>query len=231
MAHSGDVIDAKAFEADFFLEHLRNAGFDLFAAQCYVSAFVTASRSITFAMQACMNGVPGFEAWYRLMQEKLRTDPLARFFATVRNESQKIGHTPLTGAHSVTNPDGTHGASYLFVGAYEGDVAEVPATDAVAACCDYLHMLLGFVYECYEMFPDLSPLTYYSLAAMQARGETVEDMEQALGFPRGWTSEPEKLHDKRYHYLLRRFPDTRIDELFEKYLGKRRTILETLAEA
>lgn len=227
MTRSGDIIDNKAFEAAFFLGRLEGAQFDMFAAQCYLSAFASATRSITFAIQACLRDSPGFEEWYRPVQTRLKDDTLCRFFTAIRNEGQKIGHTPLTHGRSVILPNGGHGVHYYFAGGYDGDPADLPTVDVASACRIYFVTLLQVVFDCYERFAVLSPLSYYSPSNMAARGETVEDLEEALGFPRGWTRKPEAQQEYRYHYLLRQFPDTTIDDLFLRFLGKRRSILDT----
>jgi len=51
VAKSFDLVDEKLAEADFFLEKLRDSSTDFFAARCYFSAFVSPSRSVTFALQ------------------------------------------------------------------------------------------------------------------------------------------------------------------------------------
>jgi|GEM_PF-3631635 len=44
MARSFSLVDQKLAEADFFLEKLKEAGFDFFAVRCYASVFTTAAR-------------------------------------------------------------------------------------------------------------------------------------------------------------------------------------------
>ena len=127
MARSAHLIDTKAFEADFFLEKLASSGTDFFAARCYFSAFVSACRSITFAMQAALAGVQGFAEWYFEKQHFLRNTPTARFFVEVRNESQKIGHTPLNAGRSRQRPDGSFEVSYYFSGGFEVDPSLMPS--------------------------------------------------------------------------------------------------------
>lgn len=223
MARSADLIDFKVFEAEFFLQKIGEAGTDFFAARCYLSAFASSSRSITFAIQAVLRDEPGFQEWYSHVQERLRKDPLARFFTTVRNETQKIGHTPLNAGTAGWRGDGTWGTTYWFVGGYEGCEDEIPSVDVLTACRTYFTTLLEIIYECYERFDVLSPLSFFSVPNLTAKGMTLEDMEEALGFPRGWTDIPSITEAERHELLRKQCPDTAIDRLFLRYLGRIRS--------
>ena len=223
MPRSADIIDAKVFEADFFLEKLATAGTDFFAARCYFSAFVSASRSITFAFQASLRDVPGFAEWYAAQQRRLRETPSARFLLEVRNETQKIGHTPLNVGQSERRPDGTIQLSYFFSGGFDGDPGLIPEHDVESVCREHLRLLIDIVYQCYETFDVMSPLSFYSVPNFEARKFTLEDMEEALGVPRGWTNVEGASFEDRLRRLRRQFPDTAIDRLFLRYSGYARS--------
>lgn len=223
MARSADLIDSKVFEAEFFLQKIAEAGTDFFAARCYLSAFASSSRSITFAIQAVLSDEEGFREWYAHVQERMRKDPLARFFKTVRNETQKIGHTPLNAGSSGWRGDGTWETTYWFVDGYEGREDEIPRVDVLTACRTYFTTLLEIIYECYERFDVLSPLSFFSVPNLTAKGMTLEEMEEALGFPRGWTDSPNITEAERHALLRKQSPDTAIDRLFLRYLGKVRS--------
>lgn len=83
MSRSFGLVDYKVQEAEFFLlelqRHARNL--DYRAVQFCASAFVSATRSITFAMQSSLASHPEFADWYSPRQEKLRKDALSRFFS------------------------------------------------------------------------------------------------------------------------------------------------------
>ncbi len=224
MARSGDLLDAKVFEADFFLEKLRTAGLDFFAARCYFSAFVSAARSISFAMQAVLKDAEGFEKWYMKRRQHLSEIPLARFFVTVRNETQKIGHSPVNFGASEWLGEGQSVSKYYFVGGYEGNVTDIPVTDVVTASCDYMKLLVELVYDCYNEFNILSPQSFFSVPNLTRLRMSVEDVEESLGFPRGWTAATGIPEDIRLKMLRKSVPDTTIDRVFLKYLGKTRTL-------
>ena len=59
MSRSFGLVDDKLAEAAFFFERLESTQ-NMFEARCYLSAFASASRSVTFAMQASLVGVEGF---------------------------------------------------------------------------------------------------------------------------------------------------------------------------
>src|SRR4051794_32192708 len=95
MSSSFGVVEDKLREADFFLSQLRNSPLIGFEANCFFSAFVSAARSVTFAMQASLTGVPGFKEWYQGQQTRLKTDRLAPLFVEIRNEVIHTGVNPL----------------------------------------------------------------------------------------------------------------------------------------
>jgi hypothetical protein len=95
MASSFGVVEDKLREAEFFLSQLRDTSRLSFEAHCYFSAFVSAARSVTFAMQGSLKGVPGFKDWYDSAQKQLKTDPLAPFFVEIRNQVVHTGTNPL----------------------------------------------------------------------------------------------------------------------------------------
>jgi len=77
---SFSLVDHKVSEAEFFLNQLSDCGFNHFELQCFVSAFISSARSITFSLQAVLRDLDGFQTWYRRKQEVLRNNPNFRFF-------------------------------------------------------------------------------------------------------------------------------------------------------
>jgi hypothetical protein len=59
------------------------------------SAFLTAARSTTFVLQACLADRDGFSAWWSQQRESLAADPVARYLLDARNEVEKLGVRPL----------------------------------------------------------------------------------------------------------------------------------------
>ncbi|KAA6350618.1 hypothetical protein EZS27_002008 [termite gut metagenome] len=96
---SFQIIEDKIAETDFFLEKIEETTFGheaFIGTRYYLSAFLSAFRSITFALQAAMKDIPNFEEWYEQHQNALRQNDLAKYFIEARNLSQKVGYYPLT---------------------------------------------------------------------------------------------------------------------------------------
>ncbi len=54
----------------------------------------TFGRSVTFVIQTLSSCEPGFEKWYLPKQEKMKVDPLLKYFLEMRNEILKQGSMP-----------------------------------------------------------------------------------------------------------------------------------------
>lgn len=90
---SFQVVENKINESDFFLEHLKSSkGVEIIY---YLSAYLSATRSITFALQVAMRGIDGFEEWYKLQQHKLKGNPIALYLLEVRNYTLHEGEYPI----------------------------------------------------------------------------------------------------------------------------------------
>jgi hypothetical protein len=148
MSASFDNVDEKLREADFFLTKMEESGPDTYAFRFYFSAFVTAARSVTFAMQSAMSDIPEFAAWYSPRQDRLRADPVSRFFISVRNEIQKRGTNPVA---AFKQSEGAASEAF-FVYWYDDPEQILPDTDVVSACKGQMKSLARLVYEVYRDF-------------------------------------------------------------------------------
>jgi hypothetical protein len=119
------LVDYKVREAEYFLDEMKRVGrkFDFSAVQFCASAFVSAARSVTFAMQASLTDHPRFADWYKPKQDALKQDALARFFHEFRTITQHLGENVVSGGSS-----GPHGPKYYFVPC--ADLREVPEEDS-----------------------------------------------------------------------------------------------------
>jgi hypothetical protein len=225
MARSFDLVDEKLFEADFFLEKLDGSGFDLWEARFYLSAFIGAARSVTFALQGSISDLDGFNDWYSAKQDALRTNPTARFFAKARTDSQHLGINPLQGGRSGRSADGKLEYRFYFGSVVLGEpLPDCPTVDVVTACREYLTLLVQYVFDCYQQFgPSIDPSLFYTVENLERRGMSIEDVEESFGYPRGWTAVGGVLDaDQRLRLLRREAGATSVDFLFEKYLGRSR---------
>lgn len=71
-----DTVDGKLAEAELFLRHMADAVSDMFEFGCYLSAYLSAARTATLALQR-FSHIPGFAAWYEPQRERLKADASA----------------------------------------------------------------------------------------------------------------------------------------------------------
>ena len=184
------------------------------------SAFVSAARSITFALQAVMDKIDGFESWYRIRQNQLAKDDVCKFFVEYRNLVLKTGELPIIGGAS-GDPNGKSKYRHYFNRTLS---AEPPFDEEAVSLSEvYLHKILEVVEDCYRDFGlVIDPDQYYSLENMQRLGFTLEDVEESLGLPRGWTNIEgyPNLDEERMRALRRHIPMSGIKWIFDKYRNK-----------
>lgn len=193
------LVDYKVREAEYFLAQLHGAArrTELMAVQYCTSAFAAAARSVTFAMQSSLSDHPGFGEWYKPRQQALRTDPLARFFHEYRRVTQHIGEQVVShGSFS------GGGAKYYFVAT--PDLPSVPDLDVCTACTQYYRAVLRLVFECYvELAPVVNAQWRFTSGHFESIGKVIEDAEEELGFPRGYTAAGAILTEAQRWQLLR----------------------------
>jgi hypothetical protein len=245
MSRSFDCVDFKLAEADFFLERMKSCTLSIWEVNFYFSAFVSAARSVTFALQAVMDGQPGFAEWYSKKQSEMRGDPVCRFFVTYRNEVLKTGELPIVGGYMTPSnckpgkfeikhrfsrsmmsgnklqPLGRTEFIQRAISDHDGGTCE-EEPDAVASCCEYMQKVAALVASCYTDFgPIIDPDQHYTLDNLRKINKSVEDVEEELGFPRGWTAIGEDTNEEeRLRALRTQIPRSGIKHLFEKYCSK-----------
>lgn len=94
--------------------------------------------------------------------------------------------------------------------------------DVLCACQTYFEMLLSIVFDAFEKFKyELDDRWYYTEEHFRELGKTIEDAEEELGFPRGWTKiNKNEVTSDRWQIL--RYTQTvgcQINDLFDKYLN------------
>ena len=139
MDHTFDTVDEKVAEAELFAAH----GQPEFAPSpfnSYLSAFLSACRTITLALQQFKH-TPGFVEWYEPHRNRLRTDPFAKFFLEARNDHLHGGPSVAPRA-SIYKGD----VRYFF---RKLETVNSPEDDALTTCRNCFILLLEIVYDCY----------------------------------------------------------------------------------
>lgn len=216
MTRSFGLVDTKIQEAEYFLDRILDDGTTFFGIRCDTVAFASSARSVTFAMQASLAGLEEFNRWYAERQTELRANPLARFFHEFRRISQHVGDNVVVGGVSGSAPGRTR---YLF-GAIP-EIPTVPDADVASACEGYFRLLLELVYECYNEFaPLVNGQWYFTRGNFETVGKTIEDAEEELGLPRGWSAVSGFNEDVRWRYLRKEADGCNILSQFYRWLGK-----------
>lgn len=221
MARSVDIVEYKVQQTHFFLEKLREADLDFFAAQCFVDAFAASARSITFSMQSALNDMPGFAEWYEDRQALLRKDAVCKFFHDYRTVSIHIGDTVLRGGTMKRSNSGHLVVEYFFTAI--PDLTNVPQGNVLCICTDYFRFLIGCVYEMMITFKyQLDDRWYFTPDNFSRIGKSIEDAEEELGLPRGWTAVGDAFSEENRWRTLRRTyaVGCQLNDLFAEYLGK-----------
>lgn len=227
MSRSFGIVESKMLEADFFLDKLKESANQFFVwqeCQFYFSAFLSSARSVTFALQASINGSEELEKWYKEKQDVLKNDKESRFFVEVRNLSQKIGYCPISGGRMYKDNNGNYNFILHFDLWNTENLKYIPEEDVITVSERFFMKLLEVIQDCYANFGYIiDSRKHYTVKNMKRLGKTVEDLEEELGFPRGWMDVDESSKEERMSFLLEyirsREVNDSIDLLFIKYLG------------
>lgn len=211
------IVATKVGEADYFLDKLNEVQGNYDEFSYVLSAFSSASRSITFSLQAVMSKYPNFDSWYKPHQEKLKSNYLARYFVDLRNYLQKVGEVPV--GHTGTIRDGKikHVSFFMDIDSLKG----APPGEVTRLAKEYFLEILKVVESCYrDYWVYVDPRALFTIEGLSQLGWTIEDIEECGGLPRGYTDVPYEGSDKdiqRLRLLSREFQG---DELMEQYFEK-----------
>lgn len=215
MPRSFGLVDNKVQEAEYFLDRIRLSESNIYGIQFDTVAFAAAARSITFSMQSSLTGIPEFDTWYADKQAYLSSHPLCSFFNRLRRVTQHIGENPIGGG-SFSGGQTTHYFSQ------HKDLGNIPESNVIAACEQFYILLLELVYECYLQFnPLINGQWRFTKDYFQIIGLTIEDAEEELGLPRGWSGVSGLSEEIRWKFLRKEADGCNAQEQFERWLGKR----------
>lgn len=204
----------KLQEAEYFLGGIAEAqGIEF---QFNLNAFLSAARNVTFVMQKSLASVNGFAEWYEARRLEMHVDATMRYFVELRNFSQKQGPVGYIGGATL---DGRW--TYRFINAPEVVPPELIGRDLAECCASHLAKLSSLVVKCSEDFPfHACPAAAVSEEGMAALGYTFEDIERALGLPKGYTNVPGIPVVERLRILREEFEPLEVDELRRLADGK-----------
>src|ERR1019366_8357304 len=221
MVRSISIVEYKVEQARFFLEQIEQSEHNFFAVQCFTDAFASASRTITFSMQAVISEVDGFKEWYVHKMESFKKDRISQFFNAYRVASIHIGDTVVLGGAGFTASDGRYRSQYFFMPI--PDLPNVPAEDVLSICKAHFTNLLSLVYDAFiDVRVQLDDRWYYTEDHFRQMGKSFEDAIEELGFPRAWVTAASGLPDSAKWRILRSTQTVgcQLNAAFESYLGK-----------
>jgi hypothetical protein len=166
-------------------------------------------------MQASLKGNQAVDSWDEEKQTDLKNNSLAKFFHDFRRVSQHIGEQIITGG---TFSNGK--AQYYFEPTK--DLLKVPDIEAIEACKHYFIYTLNIVYQCYiDLGHLIDGQQYFTSSQFASIGKTIEDAEEELGLPRGWTDTGDpNCEPYRWETLRGMAGGCEIQEQFHYWLGK-----------
>jgi hypothetical protein len=226
MPDSFGLVENKILETEYFLGKLRESRHLSFEGSCFFSAFVSASRSVTFSLQAVMKGAAGFEDWYEDARKTLKADPLAKHFIEIRNDVVHKGRNPLNKVtlehlrESLSRQLHFHDHSHVLVIPDATQNGRSTLAEAVPACTALFASILSIVFECYSHFRTLvDPRWHFTEDNFVANGKTLEDALLELGLPSSWSqcAPPGK---GAWNALRLQQPACPLNPIFQKYLGQ-----------
>jgi hypothetical protein len=211
--HTFETVDKKTAETEFFLRMMVVRTSETFSFDYFFSAFVSAARTTTLALQQ-FKRLPGFDAWYGPHRERLKREPLAKFFLDTRNDHVHGGPYPVTSSmHHLGKSQ-----YYFDRGANAPQRSE---RDVVSMSRDFFVMLLEVVHDCYvELGVHIDPQQYFTREHFETVGRTIDDAEVEIW---GWVCTgliDEGLEeDDRWYELRGHAGECKINHLFYAYLG------------
>jgi hypothetical protein len=179
-------VEEKQAEMNFFLLQLSDSSDNPFAFRCYFSAFASAAMSVLYALESAHKQIDSdFFNWYEPKRKRLiEGDPVTQYVLARRHESIHIGETRVNSGQA-RQEEGEPVYEHFFSLGWQS--AEPIKVDVLSAC-EYTHDAISdLLQEVLERFPRLSPSYCMNAETLKKEGLTVEDIEERLGLPRGWT--------------------------------------------
>ncbi len=222
-AASVELAAEKLAEARFFLGQLQSASNDPVAVRCLFSATASAAYSALEALRAAASRERAFARWTSARLDALRADAVASYVLDRRNESTHIGETRVRSTRLPIG-EGMPEAQYHF--RLDSSKAEPVQVDIVTATTQLVDMVATTIEAALDEFPHHTR-AWLLEPARRAEGMSIEDVEERLGFPRGWSRMHGATEQQRLRALANTSPppvlDPRFEELADGFLEHVRT--------
>jgi hypothetical protein len=181
--------EEKAEEMRFFYERLEESTKNVFEFRAYFSAFSSAAASVLMVLQAARKRIdPDFEAWLEPRRRDLtEEDPVCGYVLKRRSESIHEGETRIRSGSVQANPEGGDVWTHFFSSGFSAEPISVPVLEA---CRHTLDRVCDLVSSARLAFPETTLASFPDAQSLVRDGLTVEDIEDRVGLPRGWTAGP-----------------------------------------
>jgi hypothetical protein len=181
--------EEKAEEMRFFYERLEESTKNVFEFRAYFSAFSSAAASVLMVLQAARKRIdPDFAAWLEPRRRDLtEEDPICGYVLKGRSESIHEGETRIRSGSVQTDPEGADVWTNYFSYGFSAEPISVPVLEA---CRHTLDRVCDLVSAARLAFPEATPDFFPDAQTLVREGLTVEDIEDRVGLPRGWTALP-----------------------------------------
>lgn len=217
-------IEWKLRETDFFLTKMQEIEehkvhpYDFLAYNFYFNSFTVAARSVTLAIQYVMCEYSDFYEWYSRWQEKLKQNPLARKLLEYRNDILHKGDFFVRSGVMKRTENGVRSKHY-----FDCDQSLVEGNDDIFTLSrNHLGLLVHLVKDLQMRFGRdvdlLDPDQFYTIPNLARKGFSIEDIEEGLGYSRGWTHTEGCTQEDRLQILLNEIPKPQLSDLYAKYL-------------
>lgn len=182
------LVEEKLVEAKYFIgrmircRHHEYFAFDL-------NAFLSASRSVAFLIRKEFGRVPGFRDWWSDYDLRMNEEPATAFFRDLRNFSQKEGRVRLVGHGRWIVKAKRSRFEYEFVSGTVQVPESLKGRDVVEACRTHLGRMASLALDAALAFPfHACPLNALTVEGVAALSLDLDEVDELLGLPRGWTN-------------------------------------------
>lgn len=221
-------VENKALETEFHLKNFESSykKNKVFESQCYFNAFLSATRSMTMVLQFVMKDTEDFNEWYKEQTSRLKEIKNLQFFVNFRNDSIHQGKNFVFSADWSLNSENDERELETFFKPESFQIFRSKISkDILNASREYFTALLRVIQQCYVKYGAIiDPDQYWTIKNIESKRLTCEDVEESMGFPRGWTGISKYTERERKKFLIQSIRSREaitcpLEPLFKNYLG------------